>query len=48
MLNLVSVYSWKKMNAVMKRAKLKRKRMIKEERKIRIKEIIVGTEAKTP
>lgn len=51
LLNLVSasVSSWKKTNAVMKRVRLKRKRTIKEERKMWIKEeIIVGREVKTP
>lgn len=43
-----SVCSWKKMNAAMKRVRLRRRRMMREERKTWIKEIIVGRKAKTP
>lgn len=49
--NLVSssALSWKKMNAVMKRVRLRKKRRIKEGKKVLIKkEITVGREVKTP
>lgn len=42
------VYSLKKMNAVMKKVRWKRRKMIKEEKKIWIKEIIVGRKVETP
>lgn len=50
MLNSVSplVLSWKKMNAVMTRVRLKRKTGIKEERKMQIEATIAGAGVKTP